>query len=151
MQNVEMTLPTGSIDMSIIAHALSNDGWSDQKIEAGLDHYQKFLTIVSRYPDEDFVPPLIADEVWHKHIERTAKYRVDCGRVFGRPVDHDPDVFGTPEYYATWDRTREVYKKEFDFDLPAYGAGDKDLEGGTCIVPRAELKGGTCIVPGRAN
>ena len=50
--------------------------------------YRCFLRLCVLYPGRALVPTREIDHAWHTHMLDTAKYRMDCERVFGRPLDH---------------------------------------------------------------
>jgi hypothetical protein len=66
------------------------EGWPLEKCTEAEQEYKRFLTLVKTYPDEDFVPNQLMDEMWHRHILDTAAYRKDCQEVFGCFIDHYP-------------------------------------------------------------
>src|SRR5690348_6082207 len=52
--------------------------------------YRQFLKLIAKYPDAPVVPSQAVDEFWHMHILDTQRYGVDCERIFGYMVHHDP-------------------------------------------------------------
>ncbi|MGW1809242.1 glycine-rich domain-containing protein [Streptomyces sp. NPDC002078] len=66
------------------------DGISLEEADRRVKLYRQFLTLILLHPNKSIVPTKEIDDVWHYHILDTAKYRVDCGLIFGRFLDHFP-------------------------------------------------------------
>lgn len=84
----------GLLDLEPIVFKLTypeeGKGWSLEKADEMVARYRQFLELALIYPDKSIVPTKDIDEVWHTHILDTAKYREDCNKIFGRPLDHFP-------------------------------------------------------------
>mgnify|MGYP007077433824 CR=1 FL=1 len=65
-------------------------GWSREQITAAIRGYQRYLTLVMLYPDYNFVPSKVVDEVVHFHLLHVPNFDEDCMRLFGRTLLHDP-------------------------------------------------------------
>lgn len=66
------------------------EGWTLQKADTIAELYRVFLLLNYLYPQQSIVPTKDIDEVWHKHILDTGKYRDDCQYLFGYFLDHFP-------------------------------------------------------------
>jgi hypothetical protein len=61
-----------------------------RNIEGAEAGYRQFLKLAAKYPDAPIVPSKAVDEFWHMHILDTQRYSVDCERIFGYMIHHDP-------------------------------------------------------------
>ena len=61
-----------------------------RKIERAEAGYRQFLKLAAKYPDAPIVPSKEVDEFWHMHILDTQRYSLDCERIFGYMIHHDP-------------------------------------------------------------
>ncbi len=79
------------------------------------------------YKNVDFVPNGMIDEAWHQHILDTAKYRKDCGMLFGKFLGHYP-YFGLrgKEDENSWNRASDLSEKVYEhhFKTKLYGMSD---------------------------
>jgi hypothetical protein len=78
--------------------------------------YRRFLFLVAENPYKTVVPwSQDLDDFWHEHILDTPKYRADCLSVFGRFIDHNPNLpKGTPKHTNASCDTRRMYHTAFD-------------------------------------
>ncbi len=82
-----------------------NTGWSDNKCEAAIYEYRRFLMVrfVARHP---ITPSADIDKVWHVHLIHSEHYWNElCGRILGKPFHHNPAT-GTA---GEWARFRDQY------------------------------------------
>lgn len=91
--------------------------WDDSKIRRELARYGKFLLLAQRYPGTALAPTMPIDQMWHLHLTHPRAYYEDCMRLFGEILDHDGgfghDPAELPELKATFNRTAELWEKEF--------------------------------------
>lgn len=108
-----------SIDFSWIENMLVNRrGYSVAKAERCIYLYRCILKIAAMHPDMAIAPPTGADIAMHLHVMHTRKYYVDCQRIFGEYVHHDPEVAGTPEFWDAWRFTVDKLKEYFGISVP---------------------------------
>ena len=71
----------------------------------------------SGYPGQALAPTMQIDQIWHLRHDAPARYYEDCMRLFGQILDHDGgfghDPAELPELKATFNRTAELWEKEF--------------------------------------
>lgn len=147
----------------IIAAALE-----DWRADRAVALYRAFLEMCVDHPDREIAPPRDADLAWHYHILDTRAYPQDCRRIFGHVLHHDPDVHGSPRFWAAWDLARDEFRRRLGVDLPyrddvpmepglepetcsAIQAADSGLGPETCSVVAGDsgLRPETCsVVPG---
>jgi hypothetical protein len=104
--------------------------------------YRCFLRLCVLYPEATIVPSRAIDHVWHAHMLDTVKYRVDCDRVFGQPLDHFPyaGLRGEQDqlaWRADFDRTRELFRQHFGAEIgadPAASACAHHGDGADCCT-----------------
>lgn len=90
------------LDLTIVAWKLhlppekDGLGWSIEKVAEMIQQYRGFLFVIWKFPDDIAVPTHDLDEVWHTHILFTDKYKKDCKHIFGKYVDHNPNL-GMPQ------------------------------------------------------
>lgn len=91
--------------------------WNDDMIRRELARYGKFLLLAQRYPGQPLAPTMQIDEMWHLHMTHPRAYYEDSMRLFGQILDHDGgfghDPAELPELKATFNRTAELWEKEF--------------------------------------
>ncbi len=73
--------------------------WDDAKLRLAEKCYRDFLWVCWNYVQEGDAMAAIsvlADEVWHCHMQMPAKYRDDCAEIFGAGsiLDHRPVLNG---------------------------------------------------------
>jgi hypothetical protein len=140
--------PIDDLDLEPIVYKLTHPetgekGLTLEQADRGVELYRCFLKLCKRYPNTPIVPSRQIDQIWHAHISDTAKYRVDCDTIFGRPLDHFPyaGMRGPEDERALRDNyanTRRLFAAEFGIDIAAEGVADcyasscKHDDGGLC-------------------
>jgi len=115
---------------NVVATVQTEFGLSDADAERAESLYRQYLTLCHKYPNIKVVPPKLADKVWHEHITNTRKYAADCDALFGMFIHHQP---GRPNAESEFEQTKELYQKEFNIDLEAYGIEASEFVGaGPC-------------------
>lgn len=119
------------LDLSMICMKLMDEqegkGWTRKQCAEVAEEYRKFLAMHVLYPDENIVPNLAIDTMWHFHILDTAAYQRDCQAIFGEILHHYP-YFGMHgsadenQFMSAFDRTKMLYEKAFgcSMDAPDY-------------------------------
>jgi hypothetical protein len=110
--------------------------------ERAAELYRCFLKLCVLYPGRSLVPTVDIDRAWHAHVLDTAKYRADCDRVFGRPLEHFPYAgLAGEEDRAAWRaefaRTRVLFAEHFGTDPgagPAASACTAHVDGADCCT-----------------
>lgn len=111
---------------------------ADQDVEL----YRCFLRLCVLYPETTIVPSRVIDHVWHAHMLDTVKYRTDCDRVFGQPLDHFPyaGLCGEDDQRAwreDYSRTRTLFHQHFSVEIgadPAASACANHGDGADCCT-----------------
>jgi hypothetical protein len=111
-----------SIDLSMISMKLMNEhdgvGWNEHQCAEVEKEYKRYLILNMLYPDENIVPNMAIDTMWHYHILDTQAYQRDCQTVFGYFLHHYP-YFGMQgeadekQFVSSFDRTKMLYEKTF--------------------------------------
>lgn len=111
-----------------LIHPEEGEGWSLEQADKAVERYRQFLELCLLYPGKPIVPTQDIDEVWHYHILDTAKYRSDCDRIFGRPLDHFP-YFGLRgedderNLKQSFEETKRLFELHFDTQLSSKEQG----------------------------
>jgi hypothetical protein len=110
------------LDLGMVRTKLANpeegEAWSEADLDVAEREYLRFLALCLAYPEEQIVPCLVVDKIWHAHILDTRAYREDCDRVFGFFYDHFP-YFGmrseedAADLRSAYDRTLALYELNF--------------------------------------
>jgi len=83
-----------SLDLDVIKRRMMSKGrgpgWSQERTEAAIEGYLAYLELAYLQPDHSTHPTEDVDEVWHKHMLDSVKYRADCAAIFGYYLDHIP-------------------------------------------------------------
>lgn len=92
---------------------MSVEEWDASELE-----YRRFLTLKLLYPGLSLIPGKQVAKLWHTHILDTRAYREDCGKVFGRFIDHYPyfGIYGKADYRELQIRiaqTVALYERHF--------------------------------------
>lgn len=99
--------------------------WTQEYVDVAEKWYRRYLMLIIKYPNQNHAPNLMVDEIWHQHIVDTRAYIADCQAIFGKYIHHNP-YFGTngdkAECIATFNRTNELYRREFGEDPTKWGA-----------------------------
>jgi hypothetical protein len=69
-----------------------NGGWSPKTVARAEHGYRQFLKLSAKYPNVAIVPSEEVDQFWHAHILDTKRYALDCERLFGFVLHHNPYV-----------------------------------------------------------
>jgi hypothetical protein len=87
-----------ALDLSAIADAAAKrHGWSSDCVQSAENEYRKFLYLLMLCPKETRIPwDDDLDLFWHEHILHTEQYAIDCQKLFGRFIHHDPSISGRP-------------------------------------------------------
>tara|TARA_B110000014_G_C19769445_1_gene400398 strand:+ start:153 stop:623 length:471 start_codon:yes stop_codon:yes gene_type:complete len=64
--------------------------WSPELFNTAKEEYRRFLELEYRYPDLNFGPTCIMDDLWHQHILDTKAYTRDCAEILGKYLHHAP-------------------------------------------------------------
>lgn len=111
------------LDLTPIMKRVANDtGLPASDLEQAEHLYRKFLTLKALYPEKSFVPPRLADIVWHTHIIYTRRYMADCNMLFGSYLHHTPDLGAAAEKLYE-ENTVALMQREFGIDLHAFRLG----------------------------
>ncbi|KAA0571100.1 hypothetical protein [Azospirillum sp. Sh1] len=114
------TKAIAELDLSAVhADLVRRDGMTPAQADAAITMYRQFLTLAALYPAIPVCPPSAADKAWHRHMMRPLAYFDVCQPLFGGPLDHDPDAYGTPEFTAAWGETRRLFREHFGIELLA--------------------------------
>lgn len=99
----------------VLAKAKENYGWSEEQAQEALKNYLKHWYLAYKYPSM----PLAAiskgaDDLWHQHIIDTRKYVLDCQKILGCYMHHQP-IYGRPSDFenAAYTSTVDLYMAEF--------------------------------------
>lgn len=122
------------IDLSRVMAKLSEEhGITGSDLTAAEDLYRKFLTLKSRYPQLELVPPVLADKVWDIHVQFTRQYAADCTLLFGEFLHHEPhieaDGFDAEGLFVT---TKNLYKQDFAMDFTRSGLRPEYVSAAYC-------------------
>lgn len=132
-----------ALDFTAITDDLVRDGMERGEAERAIRYYREFLIAGAAHPGATLVPSKLVDRAWHAHMNRPALYLRDCLAVFGTILDHTPGVYGTPEWLAAYDRTRELVS--YGADMPADPLAVLPMAGAECFRP--PLAGAECFRP----
>ena len=121
---------TISVDL-VTAARKSEDGFfsslPDNEVIEAATRYEKFLTLVQRYPDTLVSPSRDIDEMWHLHMLHPIAYYHDCMANFGEIIDHNGgfgnEAYEVPVLTATFQYTAALWEKEFGEPYTAAGSG----------------------------
>jgi hypothetical protein len=127
----EQNATLNALDLSLIAMKLMDpqegEGWNSRQCAEVSEEYRRFLAMHLLFPNEEIVPNLAIDTMWHYHILDTAAYQRDCLAIFGEMLHHYP-YFGMHgsedevQFVSAFDRTRMLYETTFgkSMDGPEY-------------------------------
>jgi hypothetical protein len=92
-------------------------GWSDEKLQAAIGRYERFLRLAAKHPDAPLAPTREIDEIWHLHMLQPVAYARDCHRLMGHLLDHDGGFGKAPEELpvlrATFESTAKLWREEY--------------------------------------
>ena len=118
---------------SVRAKLMEKAGWSSERTFLVEDNYKRFLYALGQIHAGEMISPPSddVDEFWHQHILDTRKYREDCENLFGRYIDHTPQLT-TEEQRRADERRRKVYD-DHKLDRKSFANGDGGgVDGGGC-------------------
>ena len=78
----------GVITVMLIASLISG---IDSSVRKEVESYKEFLFKLVKNPTER-PATRIQDIVWHTHILYTRDYHLDCERIYGHYLHHQPDI-----------------------------------------------------------
>lgn len=123
-------------------------GWPEAKADSAISQYKSFLLLKSKNRSARIVPSKLVDQVWHQHILDTKKYELDCLKIFGGTLHHNP-YLGLQGDVEAWEdaveTTRTLYAKEFggrsSDRSDAAGCDAADIRPAGCDAADIELAG----------
>ena len=74
----------------IVAAVRKKRRWSARTAKDAETWYRLFLAMSQQKGTAAFGIEKRSDYIWHEHITSTVRYREDCGRIFGKFLDHTP-------------------------------------------------------------
>ena len=121
------------LDLGAIAYKLMHPeqgkGWTKKQATRALLRYMMFLFLLHLYPNQNIIPTVEIDQVWHHHIlSDVDKYIQDCEMLFGRLLNHasypqSEDDINT--WQASFSQTQELFQQHFDLQLLTEGKQSK--------------------------
>ena len=110
-------------------------GWDKQHRAVALDEYRKFVTLVAAHPNEQLVPCVDVDSIWHEH-------EAIASRAEAVPAHTTHSTSDSVERYRL---TLKLYEESFG------RAGDLWVTAAECQVraPTSYSKAAGCQVRGR--
>ena len=126
----ENRMVTISPNLAVAARKFENGFFSrlpdSDSVEAAA-RYEKFLTLIQRYPDTPIAPTRDIDEMWHVHMLHPVAYYHDCMANFGEIIDHNGgfgnEAHEVPVLTATFQYTAALWEKEFGEPYTSAGSG----------------------------
>ena len=116
---------------SVRAKLMEKMGWSSDRVSLVEDNYKRFLYALGQIHEGEMISPPSddVDEFWHQHILDTRKYREDCENLFGRYIDHTPQL--TPEEQLQADARRQQIYRDRKIDDTSFDGGGVGCGGGS--------------------
>jgi hypothetical protein len=106
------------VDLSkIMAEVTEEHGLSAETALRAEDLYRKYLTLIARYPGQDFTPSRLIDLVWHAHITSTRQYMADCDLLFGEYLHHTMIEDQTERLEASREGTTDQFQAMFGIPM----------------------------------
>ncbi|NES69497.1 MAG: glycine-rich domain-containing protein-like [Okeania sp. SIO2D1] len=108
------------LDVFALMHPEEGKVWT--KKTQTLLRYMVFLFLLNLYPNQNLVPTVQIDRVWHHHTLGTQKYAQECEELFGRFIYHSPcaelgnDAINSQ---ASFSETQKLFKQYFGVELLA--------------------------------
>lgn len=116
------------LDLNYICNYMCSDAymlprWDLADAQECMQLYKRFLWLMMQHGPAGIVPTKEIDEFWHNHILHSKRYVADCKALVGHYIHHQPSD-GSAEDIAKlqqlFERTCQLYKKEFGSELPVY-------------------------------
>jgi hypothetical protein len=116
-----MASPSSPISVDLLRAAVRSESfpkdWSEARRSSALARYERFFTLLAKYPSRPLAPTAEIDEFWHLHMLHPVAYARDCMRLAGHIIDHDGGFGATPDelprLQAVFAETAAVWKEEF--------------------------------------
>lgn len=131
-ESLNFLLKLKQLDLGAIAYKLMHPeegkGWTKKQTTRALLRYMMFLFLLHLYPNQNIIPTVEIDRVWHHHILDTQKYAEDCQMLFGRFIHHFPYAGlenDTSNWQASFDNTQKLFKQYFGVQILADGKQNK--------------------------
>lgn len=106
------------IDLShVMDDVITEHGLSAETATRAEDLYRKYLTLISRYPGQDFTPSRLIDLVWHAHITSTRQYMADCDLLFGEYLHHNMIDHQPERLEASREGTQATFEQTFGIPM----------------------------------
>lgn len=123
------------LDLGAIAYKLMHPeegkGWTKKQTTRALLRYMMFLFLLHLYPNQNIIPTVEIDRVWHHHILDTQKYAEDCQMLFGHFIHHFPYAGlenDTSNWQASFYETQKLFKQYFEVELLAEGIQNRPAQ-----------------------
>jgi hypothetical protein len=125
MSDMQNTVSGANFDMSfeqrlaridltkVMADVVAENGIDAETALRAEDLYRKYLTLIARYPGQDFTPSRLIDLVWHAHITSTRQYMADCDLLFGEYLHHTMIEDQPTRLEASREGTSNVFEAMF--------------------------------------
>lgn len=117
-----------NMDLNFLVPALIKEGFTAVAAGKAISAYRSWLLIALQNPSLVLTPSREIDAAWHHHILHTERYHVDCERIFGRYLHHNPLDIDVPEVIEGWKNTKALLPAEADGQIAA-GCVVKDPAG----------------------
>lgn len=116
-----------SIDLAAVKRKVVEEtGWSGKVADYAELRYRRFLCLHLLNPRLLLVPLQDIDAFWHQHILFTRAYVVDCDRLFGTYLHHDPGMGDAEEMEMTQQGVMETARLYADSFGEHYFASEPD-------------------------
>lgn len=99
-------------------HAVKNELYAADEVDAVEVEYKKYLALCIAYPDLPMPTPLKLDDLWHTHILFTQDYAAMCASIGGTFIHHNPFVDGESCDQADLALLKELYGEAFGGEAP---------------------------------
>jgi uncharacterized membrane protein YgcG len=98
-----------------IRKALEHGSLKNADVTKAVAEYQQFMLLIwaneQKGSPEMVVPTILADTIWHEHIQFTRNYREFCNDLVGRFIDHVPGLEkGTEKFNKAVEHTRNLQR-----------------------------------------
>ena len=99
------------LDLSLVRSKVAQrNHWTAERAADAEVEYRRFLGLLATHPGETISPwNNDLDLFWHEHILDTQRYALDCQRIFGKIIHHDPHITSdTKRHQKVVRRTEEL-------------------------------------------